>query len=111
MFYNESMNEIDELVASFSEKLVSEEIKPAVNPFDERCFKNPQGVIKDLLGQTLRQAKDIHKKNKEIGKLTEELAKFAEIKNLLEEKDEVELKITKVTKKKKTTYKIEDSKI
>ena len=33
------------------------------NPFDERRQKDPQGLIDDLVAQTTRQAREIHRLN------------------------------------------------
>lgn len=44
--------------------------------FEDRCNKDPQGVIDDLVKQTRRQAKAIHEKNIEIERLDLELTLF-----------------------------------
>lgn len=46
------------------------------NVFDERCVNDPQGVIKDLVGQTTRQAKTIHLANL---KLVEQCKKLIDV--------------------------------
>lgn len=43
--------------------------------FEERCKTNPEGVIKDLVAQTMRQAKLIHDLNEKLTKLEKELEK------------------------------------
>ena len=37
--------------------------------FEERCQTDPQGLIKDLVAQTTRQAKAIHDINEKLEKL------------------------------------------
>lgn len=41
--------------------------------FEDRCAADPQGVIKDLISQTTKQAKAIHIYNREIERLQEML--------------------------------------
>lgn len=41
--------------------------------FEERCQSDPQGVIKDLLAQTTRQAKTIHELGNRVKELEEAL--------------------------------------
>ena len=43
--------------------------------FEERCKTNPEGVIKDLVAQTMRQAKLIHDLNEKLAKLEKEVIK------------------------------------
>lgn len=48
---------------------MSDEFVPPVEQrdiFKARCETDPQGVIKDLLGQSSRQAKEIHTRGKTI---------------------------------------------
>ena len=42
------------------------------NPFDERRENDPQGLIDDLLAQTTRQAREIHRLNKLVESLQQE---------------------------------------
>lgn len=37
--------------------------------FAERCLSDPQGVIRDLVAQTVRQGKTIYELNQEIARL------------------------------------------
>ena len=44
--------------------------------FEDRCQSDPQGVIKDLLKQSARQAKFIHEKSEKIAELEKENEKL-----------------------------------
>ena len=48
----------------------------AKDVFAERCKTDPQGVIKDLLGQTTRQGKDIHDLNETVKELMKRIEKL-----------------------------------
>ena len=41
-----------------------------MSTFEDRCLSDPQGVIKDLVAQTSRQAEAIHKLNKTLERLS-----------------------------------------
>ena len=42
--------------------------------FDQRCKNDPDGVIKDLISQTTRQAKEIRSRGEEIAKLEKKIS-------------------------------------
>jgi len=65
------LEEIEGVVAEFEKVCKPAPLKKTqqVTSFDLRRQKDPQGLIDDLLSQIKRQAKTIHKKNKEIESL------------------------------------------
>jgi hypothetical protein len=52
---------------------------PDKDVFAERCKTDPEGVVKDLVAQTMRQARSIHELNEKLGKLEKEYEKLKKL--------------------------------
>jgi hypothetical protein len=73
MNIEEAVLEGEQLLATTPETKSSPKSK---TPFERRRLNDAQGLIDDLLAQTARQAKAIHKRGLEIDKLTKETVKL-----------------------------------
>lgn len=70
------------------------------NPFQQRCKRDPQGVIKDLLACQTRQAKTIHERGLKIEELDEELSLFLTVLKKVASEDIIEKFETELKKRK-----------
>jgi hypothetical protein len=71
-----------------------------LSPFQSRCKKDPQAVIKDLVACQTRQAKTIHERGNKIAALDAELTLFLTVLKKVADQDIIDKFEAELTKRK-----------